>query len=87
MTEKIKVEFEVKAFGQDHVADSEDSFKGLEIGRVKVLSKDTTLGELEEYIKRYYEEVKEHYGTQPEQLTAKVTIRATEKEDQMLYLG
>ncbi|MDP4549646.1 hypothetical protein Q9251_01975 [Alkalihalobacillus macyae] len=87
MSEGVKVEFEVKAFGQDHVADSEDSFKGYEIGRVKSFPKDTTLGELEEYIKRYYKEVKEQYGTQPEQLVAKVTIRATEKEDQVLYLG
>ncbi len=44
------------------------------------------MGELENYISTIFEEVKGDYGQQPEQLTAKITIRAKEKEGEITYL-
>ncbi|EKE30742.1 hypothetical protein MJ3_12270 [Salimicrobium jeotgali] len=87
MFNDIKVEFEIKAYGEEKTDDYNDSFKGYEVARNKVLSKEITLGELENYVSTIFEEVKGDYGQPPEQLTAKITIRAKEKEGEITYLG
>ena len=86
MSNDIKVEFEIKAFGEEEIDNYNNSFKGYEVARNKVLSKEITLGELENYISSIFREVKDDYGQQPEQLTAKITIRAKENEGEITYL-
>ena len=87
MSNDIKVEFEIKAFGEEEIDNYNNSFKGYEVARYKVLSKEITWGELENYICSIFREVKDDYGQQPEQLTAKITIRAKENEGEITYLG
>ena len=87
MSNDIKVEFEITAFGEEEIDNYNNSFKGYEVARNKVLSKEITLGELENYISSIFREVKDDYGQQPEQLTAKITIRAKENEGEITYLG
>ena len=87
MSNDIKVEFEIKAFGEEEIDNYNNSFKGYEVARNKVLSKEIPLGELENYISSIFREVKDDYGQQPEQLTAKITIRAKENEGEITYLG
>ena len=87
MEAEIKVEFEIKAFGEETITDYEDSWKGFEIARTKTLSKETTLENIETIINQLFDEIQLSYGKQPEQLVAKVLIRAKKQEAQITYLG
>lgn len=84
---EIKVEFEVKAFGEETISDYEGSYKGFEIARTKKLPKETTLENIEMIVKQLFEEIQSSYGGQPEQLVAKVIIRAKKQDAQITYLG
>ena len=84
---KIKVEFEVKGFGEDTIKGYEGSYKGVEVVRTKSLSKDTTLEEIETIVHQLFEEIQLSYEKQPEQLVAKVIIRAKKKDTQITYIG
>lgn len=86
MEGKIKVEFEINAVGKETVNGYDDSFKKYEIARVKTLSKTLTLGNLEEIINELFSEIQSAYE-QPEQLTAKIVIRAKKEKDKTIYLG
>ncbi|MCP3028495.1 hypothetical protein [Halobacillus sp. A5] len=86
MSENIKVEFEVKGFGEISQQGYEDAFTSHEILRTKILPKHTTLEELEQTVETLLEEVRSHFDL-PEQLAAKVTIRAKHKNNQLVYLG
>lgn len=57
-----------------------------EIARTKNLSKELTLGNLEEIIKELFSEIQLAYD-QPEQLTAKIVIRAKKEKNKIMYLG
>ncbi|WP_233129787.1 MULTISPECIES: hypothetical protein [Salimicrobium] len=46
MSKDIKVEFEIKAFGEEKKDDYNDSFKGYEVARNKMLSKGIHWGNL-----------------------------------------
>ncbi|WP_391122336.1 hypothetical protein [Psychrobacillus sp. L3] len=87
VTEKIKVEFEIKGFGEETTQDYDGSYKGIEVVRTKDLPKDTTLEEIETIVNHLFEEIELIYGKQPEHLLAKVVIRATKKDTQITYLG
>lgn len=84
---EVKVEFEVKAFGEEISEGYEDAIKSCEIFRTKTLSKDTTLEQLETIVSELFDEVKSSYDHKPPQLGAKVVIRAKEENDRVLYLG
>ena len=66
----MKIEIEVKAFGEIEVPGIEDSFKGVELMGVHKLSKDTTLGEIEALLSTLFEEVENGYKN-PEQCVGK----------------
>ncbi|KOO49133.1 hypothetical protein [Viridibacillus arvi] len=57
----MKIEMEVKAFGEVEVQGAKDAFKGVELMSVHNLSKDTTLGELETLLSTLFEEVENGY--------------------------
>ena len=80
---QIKVEFEVKGFGEDTIKGYEGSYKGVEVVRIKSLSKDTTLEEIETIIYQLFEEIQLSYEKQPEQLVAKIIIRAKKKKQRL----
>lgn len=84
---EIKVEFEVNAFGEETISDYEGSYKRFEIARTKYLPKETTLENIEIIVKHLFEEIQSSYGKQPEQLVAKVIIRAKKQDAQITYLG
>ncbi|RAW18389.1 MULTISPECIES: hypothetical protein [Paenibacillus] len=86
MSEGIKVELEISAFGQETVPLYDDSFRKHEIARTRILPKETTLAQLEEMVKELMAEIKEDFH-QPEQLLAKVTLRAKETDGVLKYLG
>ncbi|MFC9709761.1 hypothetical protein JNUCC31_01915 [Paenibacillus sp. JNUCC31] len=86
MSEGIKVELEVSAFGQESVREYDDSFRKHEIVRTRILPKETTLEQLEVLVKEMMAEIKEDFQ-QPEQLIAKVTLRAKETDGVLKYLG
>jgi len=86
MSEGIKVELEISAFGQETVPSYDDSFRKHEIARTRILPKETTLAQLEEMVKELMAEVKEDFQ-QPEQILAKVTLRAKETDGVLKYLG
>ncbi|WP_082232778.1 hypothetical protein [Halobacillus massiliensis] len=83
----IKVEFEVKAFGEETSKDYEEAIKTLEVFRTKALPKETTLAQLEESISELFKEVKQSYEHDEIQLGAKVVIRAKEEDGHVVYLG
>ena len=82
----MKIEMEVKAFGEVEVEGAKDAFKGVELMSVHKLSKDTTLGELEAIISTLFEEVENGYKN-PKQCVGKITIRAKKENDEIVYLG
>lgn len=82
----MKVEIEVKAFGEVEVQGTEDAYKGVELMRVQNLSKDTTLGEVETILSKLFQEVGNSYNS-PEQCLGKITIRAKMKNGEIEYLG
>ncbi len=82
----MKIEIEVKAFGEVEVQGIEDSFKGVELMGVHKLSKDTTLGEVEALLSRLFGEVENGYKN-PEQCVGKITIRAKKENGEIVYLG
>ncbi|MCK0473238.1 hypothetical protein [Halalkalibacter sp. APA_J-10(15)] len=82
----MKVEIEVKAFGEIEAQGVENAFKGVERMGVHKLSKDTTLGELEELINTQFEEVEKDYKN-PEQVAGKIIIRAKRENGKTVYLG
>ncbi|MFE6075846.1 hypothetical protein ACFVQB_15345 [Paenibacillus sp. NPDC057886] len=86
MSEGIKVELEISAFGQEAVPSYDDSFRKHEIMRTRILPRETTLAQLEELVKEMMVEIKEDFQ-QPEQLLAKVTLRAKETDGVLKYLG
>ena len=69
----MKIEIEVRAFGEVEVQGTEDAYKGIELMRVHKLSKDTTLGEVETLLSSLFQEVENGYKN-PEQCLGKVTI-------------
>ena len=82
----MKLEIEVKAFGEIEVQGTEDAFKGVELMSIHKLSKDTTLGELEVLLSTLFEEVETGYKN-PEQCVGKITIRAKKENGEIVYLG
>ncbi|GAS82488.1 hypothetical protein [Paenibacillus amylolyticus] len=86
MSEGIKVELEISALGQETVQAYNDSFRRHEIVRTRILPKETTLEQIEELVKDMMTEVKKDFE-QPEQLLAKVTLRAKESNGVLEYLG
>ena len=81
----MKIEMEVKAFGEVEVQGAKDAFKGVELMRVHKLSNDTTLGELEALISSLFEEVENGYKNQ-EQCVGKIIIRAKKENGEIVYL-
>ena len=82
----MKVEIEVKAFGEVEVQGLEEAFKGVELMGVHKLSKDTTLGEIETLLSTLFEKVETGYKN-PEQCVGKITIRAKKENGEIVYLG
>lgn len=82
----LKIEIEVKAFGEVEVQGTEDAFKGVEIMQVHNLSKDTTLGEVENILYTLFQEVENGYKN-PEQCVGKITIRGKKENGEIVYLG
>ena len=82
----MKIEIEVKAFGEIEVQGTEDAYKGVEIMCIHKLSKDTTIGELETLLSNLFEEVEDGYQN-PEQCVGKITIRAKKENGEILYLS
>lgn len=83
---KIKVEFEVKGFGEENLVNIDNAYKSIEIARVNSLSKETTLGELESILKAMFAEVEGAYEN-PEQFLGKITIRAKKENSEITFLG
>lgn len=54
--------------------------------RVYKLSKDTTLGELENLLSTLFQEVENSYKN-PEQCVGKITIRAEKENGEIAFLG
>ncbi|WP_431803687.1 hypothetical protein [Halobacillus andaensis] len=84
---EVKVEFEVKGFGEEKCDGYDDAIKSFEMLRTKTLPKSTTLEQLETIVNELFNEIKKSYDHPPCQLGAKVIIRAKEKNDQVIYLG
>ncbi|ALP39396.1 hypothetical protein ASL14_26335 (plasmid) [Paenibacillus sp. IHB B 3084] len=82
----MKIEIEVRAFGEVEVQGSEDAYKGVELMRVHKLSKDTTLGEVETLLSTLFGEVENGYNN-PKQCLGKITIRAKKENGEIVYLG
>lgn len=82
----MKIEIEVKAFGEVEVQGTEDAYKGVELIRVHKLSRDTTLGEVETLLSTLFQEVENGYKN-PKQCVGKITIRAKKENGEIKYLG
>ncbi|MGE7021970.1 hypothetical protein [Solibacillus cecembensis] len=82
----MKLEIEVRAFGEDKVQGTVDAYKNTELMRVHKLSKDTTLAEVESLLSRLFEEVESGF-TNPEQCLGKITIRAKKENGEIVFLG
>lgn len=82
----MKIEMEVKAFGEVEVKGTEDAFKGVELMGVHKLSKDTTLGEVEALLSTLFDEVENSYKN-PKQCVGKITVRAKRESGEIVYLG
>ena len=82
----MKLEIEVRAFGEDKVQGTVDAYKNNELMRVHKLSKDTTLAEVESLLSKLFEEVESGY-TNPEQCLGKITIRAKKENGEIVFLG
>ncbi|HIW33856.1 MAG TPA: hypothetical protein IAA29_13830 [Candidatus Paenibacillus intestinavium] len=82
----MKVEFEAKAFGTIEEVGCTDSYKSSELAQTKLISKDTTLGELEAMLVHLLSDVESGYSD-PEQLLGKITIRVRKKDGELIYLG
>mgnify|MGYP003515915645 FL=1 len=82
----MKIEIEVKAFGEVEVQGIEDAFKGVELMGVHKLSKDTTLGEVEALLSTLFGEVENSYKN-PKQCVGKITIRAKKENGEIVCLG
>lgn len=82
----MKVEIEVRAFGEDDVAGTVDAYKSSELIRVHQLTKDTTLGDIQSLMAKLFEEVESGY-TNPEQCLGKITIRVKKENGEIEFLG
>ncbi|WP_085505786.1 hypothetical protein [Thalassobacillus devorans] len=82
----MKIEIEVQAFGEVEVQGTADAHKGVELMEVHNLSKDTTLGEVENLLSRLFQEVENGYKN-PEQNAGKITIRCKKENGEIVYLG
>lgn len=82
----MKVEFEVKAFGKEELNNAIDAFRSTELARTHQLSKETTLGELEQLISELFGEVEQNIAS-PEQCLGKITIRIKKENDTLKYIG
>ncbi|KGE17229.1 hypothetical protein [Paenibacillus wynnii] len=82
----MKIEIEVRAFGEVEFQGTEDAYKGVELMRVHKLSKDTTLGEVETLLSTLFGEVENGYNN-PKQCLGKITIRAKKENGEIVYLG
>jgi len=82
----MKVEIEVKAFGQEDVQETTDAFKAVEIARTHDLSKETTLGEVEKLMASLVKEIEKQYPN-PEQCLGKATIRINVENGKMIFIG
>ncbi|EPD53835.1 hypothetical protein HMPREF1210_00658 [Paenisporosarcina sp. HGH0030] len=83
----MKIEIEVKAFGEVEVQGIEDSFKDVELMGVHKLSKDTTLGEVEALLSRLFGEDENGYKNPEQCVGNKITIRAKKENGEIVYLG
>ncbi|MEK4760244.1 hypothetical protein MHH85_08300 [Viridibacillus sp. FSL E2-0187] len=81
----MKIEMEVKAFGEVEVQGAKDAFKGVELMSVHKLNKDTSIRELETLLSKLFEEVENGYKN-PEQCVGKITIRAKKENGEIVYL-
>ncbi|MBR2565652.1 MAG: hypothetical protein IKE29_13655 [Paenibacillus sp.] len=86
MSEGVKVEFEISAWGQETTSGEGNCFQKHEMMKIRTLPKNTTLEQLEVLVKGMIREIKTTYP-QPEQLAVKVTLRAKEIEGELTYLG
>ncbi|MFG6147729.1 hypothetical protein [Halobacillus sp. B23F22_1] len=85
--EEIKVEFEVKAFGEEMKEDYEEAIKSCEIFRTMTLPKNTTIDQLESIVSELFDEMKVNYADQKPQLGAKIVLRSKEENDRVISLG
>lgn len=81
----MKVEFEVKAFGSVEAEGAEEAYKSTELVRVKNVTKETTLAELESILAKIVEESERDFK-QPEQLLGKITIRIKKEGNEIKYI-
>ena len=82
----MKIEIEVRAFGEVEVQGTEDAYKGIELMRVHKLSKDTTLGEVETLLSSLFQEVENGYKN-PEQCLVKSRFEQKKENGEIVYLG
>ncbi|MCP3033044.1 hypothetical protein LF817_17100 [Halobacillus sp. A1] len=82
----MKIEIEVRAFGEVEAQGTSGAHKGVELMHVHNLSKDTTLGEVETLLSTLFEEVESGYKN-PQQNLGKITIRAKKENGEIVYVG
>lgn len=81
----MKVEFDVKAFGQEEVEGTVDGFRSAELIRVHELSKETTLAQLELLLEDIIAEVEQGYAS-PDNCHAKITIRVKKENGELKFI-
>ena len=82
----MKVEIEVRAFGEDNVQGTVDAYRNNELIRVHNLTTDTTLGDIHTLMAKLIEEVESGYAN-PEQCLGKITIRVKKENGKIEFLG
>lgn len=82
----MKVELEVRAFGEDKVQGTIDAYRSNEVIRVHNLTTDTTLGDIQTLLTNLFEEVESGY-TNPEQCLGKITIRVKKENGEIEFSG
>ncbi|MFC7319973.1 hypothetical protein [Halobacillus campisalis] len=82
----MKIEIEVKAYGEVDVQGAEGAFKGVELMGVHKLPKDTKIREVEALLSALFDEVENSYKN-PEQCVGKITVRAKKENGEIVYLG
>ncbi|GKV70513.1 hypothetical protein NCCP2716_30110 [Sporosarcina sp. NCCP-2716] len=82
----MKVEIEVRAFGEEDVAGTVNAYKSSEFIRVHELSEDKTLRDIQSLMAKLFKEVESGYAT-PEQCLGKITIRMKKENEEIEFLG
>ncbi|MDQ0169663.1 hypothetical protein [Paenibacillus tundrae] len=87
MSDLMKMEFEITAFGLEGHEGYSEAYRQNEIVRTKLVSRDTTLGEVEEVIKELMAEIRQEFIQPPEYVNAKVVLRVKSENGELKYLG